>query len=158
MKDNESKNLSLGDLDAIQSDLLLENSLGPNWLSALERLETDGDSTDIGALLQQHAPPSWVIKEIGKMLAPPKKYRGALLKVTLPAKSRKEAFSELTKKHKVRLLIQKYEEQGFGTEAAIAEVIALTGYKRSTLFDIKSMNFEQEFNRIMGNIEESNKN
>jgi hypothetical protein len=158
VKDDESKNLSLGDLGAIRSDDLLENSIDPNWLSALERLETEGDSADIGTLLQQHAPPSWVIREIGKMLAPPKKYRGALLKVKLPAISRKVAFAELAKKHNARLLIQKYEGQGYGTEAAVAKVKELTGYMRSILYGIKAMNFEQEFNSIMGNTEESSKN
>jgi len=33
----------------------------------------------------------------------------------------------------------------------------LTGYGRSSLFYIKSMDFEKEFNLIMGNAEESSK-
>jgi hypothetical protein len=155
---SEIKKLTLGDLEQFGADNLIKEIVGPDWLAALEKLETDGDASELSNLLNQYAPPSWIAKEIGKMLSPPKGYRGAQLRVNLPTKSRQAAFAELTKKHNAHLLILEYERRGYGTESAVAEVMNLTGYGRSSLFDIKAMDFEKEFNRIMGNTEVSSKN
>lgn len=157
MSKEREQNLNLGDLQKVKDELFLENITGPDWLSALEALEIEKNSELIGKLLRIHVPPSWVVKEIGKMLAPPEGYRGAKLCVELPKNSREDAFDELKKKRVIQQKIIQMKDNGARTKAVFADIYKENKISRSAFFEIKRMDHEHEFHKIMGDEPESRK-
>jgi hypothetical protein len=157
MTNDKLKISNVSDPKKLRDADFLESIVGPDWLTALEELECKENPKVLGQFLQNHIPPAWVAKEIGKMLLSPKGYRGVKLKLVLPDLSRQEAFDRLKEKRDVFLRIKKLEDDGWQTEAALTQIMTETGYSRASLFKIKRIDFEQEFNLILGNEIESRK-
>jgi hypothetical protein len=120
-----------------------------DWVGALESLEESADASKLAALMKSFAPPEWVAKEIGNMLAPPKGYRGPHLSVDMPRKSRSAAFHELKKKRDIRERIREVRGEG-KLEPALIIVGHETKLSRAWLMQIWKMDFEAEFRTILG--------
>lgn len=128
------------------------------WETAYEALRKGGDPVPLANLLKQAKTPNdWILRHIGVMLDPPKRYRGPRLMIKPEGKRSMKAAAESIRRRRelrARILVVK----GLGSvEPAIQQVMNETGLSRAAVYEAYATDEYRavmEAEAILGNLDD----